>query len=101
MNSMEPSAVVDVNAFDRSMWGKDFGDFTGIESSIDAREQDPTELWSNDNILRANRAFGYTSLFGATTTSTLTTAVFSVTASRKTVTLGSSLLCLPAGFSVC
>ena len=50
-----------------------------------------------DNFIRANRA----GLFGATVTSTLTTYSISTTSSKKTVSIGSSLSCLPSGYSVC
>ena len=54
-----------------------------------------------------SRAFGigvnrlYNTAFATYTTSTVTTFTFSTTLSKKTVSIGSSLLCMPLGYSVC
>lgn len=42
-----------------------------------------------------------TGLFGSTTTSTVTTYSVITTATKKTITIGSNLSCLPSGYSIC
>jgi len=46
---------------------------------------------------RANRGIG----LGSTITSTVTTYSISTTSSKKTISIGSSLSCLPSGYSLC
>jgi len=60
------------------------------------------------NLLSANRGLlsftgfsGFTGLFGSAVTSTVTTYSIVTTGSKKTVKIGSSLSCLPSGYSVC
>lgn len=43
----------------------------------------------------------FTGLYGKTVTSTLTSYSFISTLSKRTVSLGSSLSCLPSGYSIC
>ena len=85
-----PSVVYDELSLNRLPRSAD------VVSSFEHPEDRPINTM---NELRVNRAL--TGLFGSTITSTVTTYSISTTASKKTVSIGSSLSCLPSGYSVC
>ena len=85
-----PSVVYDELSLNRLPRSAD------VVSSFEHPEDHPI---NSMNELRVNRAL--TGLFGSTITSTVTTYSISTTASKKTVSIGSSLSCLPSGYSVC
>ena len=100
---MEPSAVPSYDSLGYPL--RPVREAINIVSSIEeGTAQDDEFILNEEQINRANRAFGlYSGLFVSTTTSTITTATVSVTVTKKTITLnvGANLLCLPSGFSVC
>ncbi|XP_057378711.1 uncharacterized protein LOC130700747 [Daphnia carinata] len=89
---VEPSAVLQLESLSDVNNAKAAQDSVTIVSSLDD---------GNNSRAAGARFIGLNALLTLTTTSTLTTATISVTESRKTVTLGSSLLCLPSGIKLC
>ncbi|KAI9563725.1 hypothetical protein GHT06_011189 [Daphnia sinensis] len=89
---VEPSAVLQLESLSDVNNAKAAQDSVTIVSSLDD---------GINNRAAGARFIGLNALLTLTTTSTLTTATISVTESRKTVTLGSGLLCLPSGIKLC
>uniref|UniRef100_A0A0N8E7Z3 Uncharacterized protein n=1 Tax=Daphnia magna TaxID=35525 RepID=A0A0N8E7Z3_9CRUS len=89
---VEPSAVLQLESLSGVNTAKAAQDSVTIVSSLDD---------GNSSRASGARFIGLNALLTLTTTSTLTTATISVTESRKTVTLGTSLLCLPSGIKLC
>nr|CAH0102130.1 unnamed protein product [Daphnia galeata] len=89
VQSVEPSAALTLDSLSDS--ARSARDSVTIVSSLEDRS----------NRRAGARFIGLNALLTLTTTSTLTTATISVTSSRKTVTIGSSLLCLPSGINLC
>lgn len=89
---MEPSAILKLESLSDVDAAKAAQNSVTIVSSLED---------GNNNRAAGARFIGLNALLTLTSTSTLTTAVITVTESRKTVSLGSSLLCLPSGIKLC
>ncbi len=88
--SVEPTASYD--ELDRHLRSAD-----ELLSSFNEQPEDRVKMPQYDSFVRANRGIG----LGTTLTSTITSYSFTTTASYKTIKIGSSLSCLPSGYSIC
>ena len=88
--SVEPTASYD--ELDRHSRSAD-----ELLSSFNEQPEDRAKMSQYDSFVRANRGIG----LGTTLTSTITSYSFTTTASYKTIKIGSSLSCLPSGYSIC
>ena len=92
---MEPSAIYDELDLIHDREPRS----TELISSLSEQPEDRLTIanyMSNDNFARAKRQF-----FGSTVISTVTKYSITTTSSKKTVSIGSSLSCLPTGYSLC
>lgn len=101
---MEPSAVLSLGAFEYPESMKRDRIPFDVLSSFDDQQVDEWENPINDYLLynRDDRAFNaYNRYLSVTTTSIVTKATITVTSSKKTVNIGSNLICLPSAYSIC
>ena len=93
--SVEPSTVNNELNLNRPRRSAEL--VSSFEQIEDRNSIEGAKMTPYDSFVRANRGIG----LGSTITSTVTTYSISTTSSKKTISIGSSLSCLPSGYSLC